>query len=460
MTDAFSPAADLAADDATVPDAAAAEGSPEFEHSLTARKIAARWLEGVTRLKRPLDELVDQDPDLDRLETRDRAFAKLLILTLLRRLRQIDRLIDRCMDREPPRQGPTRDALRLGCAQLLFIGTPPHAAVKSSVALVRRLGAPQHDKLVNAVLRRLAVEGPKMARRQDAGRLAMPEWLWEEWSESFGADTARAIGEALLAEPTLDFSAKGDPHAWAAPLEAKVLATGTLRRPLGGEVTALPGYAEGAWWVQDAAAALPVKLFGPVAGRDALDLCAAPGGKTAQLAAAGARVTAVDRSPNRMRRLAANLARLGLEAEQVTAEAAGWEAPRGYDAVLVDAPCSATGTARRHPDVLHLKTVEDLERLTALQDRLLDAGLRALKPGGTMVYAVCSLQRVEGEERIAALLARAPDLRRVPIDAAEIGGWAECVTADGDLRALPCHRAEEGGLDGFYAARLARAEAA
>ncbi len=219
----------------------------------------------------------------------------------------------------------------------------------------------------------------------------------------------------------------------------------------------LPGFGEGAWWVQDAAAALPVRLLGDVAGRPVLDLCAAPGGKTAQLASLGARVTALDRSQRRLARLKDNLARLSLSAETRVADAESWRPAAPAPFVLLDAPCTATGAIRRHPDVAHLKTRDHVVRLASLQERLLAAAVHMLGPGGVLVYCTCSLEPQEGEQQVARLLAAGAPVRRRPIEPAEIGGLAECITPDGDLRTLPCHLGSKGGLDGFYAARLVRA---
>jgi len=236
------------------------------------------------------------------------------------------------------------------------------------------------------------------------------------------------------------------------------LPTGSLRRHSGGAIMSLPGYQEGAWWVQDAAAAIPATLFGPIAGKRVLDLCAAPGGKTAQLAAAGGNVVAVDRSPRRLQRLKSNLARLHLEAECVVADAATWHPREPSPFVLLDAPCTATGAIRRHPDVPHLKTTDDVARLAAVQERLLDAAVAMLTPGGTLVFCTCSLQPEEGPHQVERLLGRNACIERKPVAPAEIGGLAECLTPDGDLRTFPCHLAEIDGLDGFYAARLVRAQ--
>jgi len=229
-----------------------------------------------------------------------------------------------------------------------------------------------------------------------------------------------------------------------------------LRRQGGGAIANLPGYHEAAWWVQDAAAALPVKLLGNIAGEAVLDLCAAPGGKTAQLVAAGAHVVALDRSPRRVERLNANLARLKLAAETRVADAIQWRPDQPVRFILLDAPCTATGAIRRHPDVPHLKSPDDVIRLAAVQERLLAAAIEMLAPGGMLVYCTCSLEPQEGKQQIERLLAHGAPVKRSPVDPGEIGGLAERVSAEGDLRTLPCHLADREGLDGFFAARLMR----
>lgn len=387
------------------------------------------------------------------MSVRDRGFARLLTATVLRRLGQIDDVLARFLAK-PLQPGAVRDILRLGTAQLLFLETPPHAAVATSVGLAAR--HPAMKGLINAVLRRVAREGGAALAQQDAARLDTPTWLWRNWCESYGEAAARAIAAAHWREAPLDLSVKSDPEIWAARLDATILPTGTLRRAAGGLIENLPGYAEGAWWVQDAAAALPVKLFGSVRGATVADLCAAPGGKTAQLAAQGARVVALDASAARLRRLRDNLARLDLVAECVVTDAATWRPTQPLSFILLDAPCTATGAIRRNPDVPHLKSPADVARLAAQQDRLLANALAGLAPGGTLIYCVCSLEPEEGPARITRLLASGAPVERRPIAAAEIGGLAECVTGDGDLRTLPCHFAEAGGLDGFYACRLVR----
>jgi 16S rRNA (cytosine967-C5)-methyltransferase len=306
------------------------------------------------------------------------------------------------------------------------------------------------------VLRRLSIEGGRLAEAQDAARLNTPDWLWHSWSKSYGEATARAIAAAHLKEAPLDLTLREDGDDWCRKLDATLLPTGSLRRAPGGSIAALPGYAEGVWWVQDAAAALPARLFGNVAGREVVDLCAAPGGKTAQLAAAGAHVTAVDRSPRRLDRLVANFDRLGLPIAAVAADALTWRPDRPIDAVLLDAPCTTTGAIRRHPDVPHLKSPEDVARLSVVQENLLWAAIDMVRPGGVLVYCTCSLEPAEGPQRIEALIEAGAPVARAPVVPDEIGVEAEWITKAGDLRTLPCYLAEYNGLDGFYSARLVK----
>jgi 16S rRNA (cytosine967-C5)-methyltransferase len=425
----------------------------------TARDVALDLLGAVLRRKRPLDDVIDDNPAMGLLSGRDRAFARLLVATVLRRLGQIDELIALCLNTPlAPRAALVHDILRLGVAQLLFLRTPPHAAVATSVDLAHGRGFLSHKGLVNAVLRRLSVEGAEWSREQDAARLNTPDWLWRSWSRSYGPETARAIAIAHLKEAPLDLTVRTDPDVWSEKLQAMQLPSGTLRRQAGGAVTSLPGYAEGAWWVQDAAAALPARLLGDVTGREVVDLCAAPGGKSAQIASAGARVTAIDRSPRRLERLVANFARLGLPIEAVAADALTWRPARPVSAVLLDAPCTTTGAIRRHPDVPHLKTPDDVARLAVVQENLLRAAIDMLKPGGTLVYCTCSLEPEEGPRQIEMLFRAGAPIARRPVNPEEIGGHAEWITTDGDLRTLPCQLPEYDGLDGFFGARLIKTE--
>ena len=425
-----------------------------------ARAVAAHALGAILRRGRTLDQALDATPGLEALSSRDSAFARLLLLTTLRRLGQIDAFLAGLMDRPlPPRRGPVQDVLRLGVCQLAFLETPAHAAVASTVALAHGSRLSPYRGLVNAVLRRASREHGAIAAL-DAPRLNTPDWLWNSWAEAYGEARCRDIAKAHLGEPPLDLSPVADAEdrveALRATLTAQRLPGGTLRLRGAGEVTRLVGYEEGEWWVQDAAAALPARLLGAVAGKRVLEIGAAPGGKTAQLAAAGACVTAVDRSAPRLARLKENLARLRLEAEVVEADALEWSPPAQADMVLLDAPCTATGTIRRHPDIPHVRGPADVERLAALQGRLLARAAAMVAPGGLLVYASCSLQSEECERQVDEFLATSPNFARLPVRADELPGLREAATRAGDLRTLPYQWAEHGGMDGFYAARLRR----
>src|SRR5262249_40249093 len=335
-----------------------------------------------------------------------------------------------------------------------------HAAVDLAVRLVRAdRRAARYAGLVNAVLRRVACEGAQFLAAVDTVALDTPQWLMARWVKTYGAETARAIAVANGTEPALDLTARNDPEHWASAFGGRVLPTGSVRAIVHGPISQLPGYHEGAWWVQDATAALPAKLFGDLRGRTVADLCAAPGGKTAQLAAAGATVIAVDRAPGRLERLRGNLERLHLTAETVAADITQWRAAP-FDAVPPAAPCPSTGTIRRHPDIPWLKRAADIAALSALQRRLAAQASELTKPGGTLIYCTCSLEPEEGVEIIGDLLDHNPSLRRQPISADEVHRRSEGLTPEGDLRTPPCHPPDPdsrlGGLDGFYAARLQR----
>jgi 16S rRNA (cytosine967-C5)-methyltransferase len=401
-----------------------------------------------------LDVALAEAPGAAALDGRDRAFARLLVATYFRRFAAIEAVIDALVERRRGIAPETLAALRLGIAQIRYIGTPAHAAVDASVDLVPpHLGRGQRA-LVNAVLRRVVDHDP--AADPPPERASLAPWLADTLTAAWGPARARAIAAAGQAnDPPLDLSVAADADGWAARLGATLLPTGCLRLTDAGAVDALPGFAEGGWWVQDAAAALPARLLGAGPGMIIADLCAAPGGKTAQLAASGARVLAIDRSAPRMARVAANLARLGLDAERIVADAASWTPPTPLDAVLVDAPCTASGTWRRHPDAAWSKSPDDLARLVALQDRLIDAAWRMLRPGGRLVYCTCSLLPAEGEEVVGRLLASGAPVARLPVTEIEVGDPA-FVTTVGDLRSFPDQWPMVGGIDGFYAARLIR----
>ena len=423
--------------------------------TVLSRRVALEILVACLDKGQPLDDALARHPGFPGLDPRDRAFVRLLLATTLRRLGEIDEVLGLLVER--PLEGANaagRQVLRLGAAQLLFLGTPPHAAVDTSVRLVVDAGLPHLKGLTNAVLRRLSRDGVAMLGDRDPARLNTPQWLWESWLESYGEETTRAIAAAHLIEAPLDLTPRSNAEFWAGQLGGELLPTGTIRREGGGNITELPGFAEGAWWVQDAAATLPARLLGDIAGKRVADLCAAPGGKTLQLAAAGAEVTAVDISARRMTRVGENLARAGLTAKLVTADVGKWVTDETFDAILLDAPCSGTGTLRRHPDIAWLKDEEDVGRLTLTQDRLLVRAADLLKPGGTLAYAVCSLQDDEGPARLEALLARDKRLQRVPVAAEEVPGFAQAITLAGDVRTLPSMWPERHGMDGFFIGRL------
>jgi 16S rRNA (cytosine967-C5)-methyltransferase len=441
------------------PGAAAGVAAP----GLAARRIAAELLEAVLVRGRPLDEQLDGREarrGLSGLAERDRALVRRIVATVLRRLGTLRRLIGDRLSRGLPGEAPrVETALLIGAAQILFLDVPDHAAVDLSVRMVQadRRDA-RYAGLVNAVLRRIARERYAVAALEPLD-LDTPEWLLARWAKTYGAETAHAIALANRAEPPLDLTIKADPERWAATLGGIVMPTGTVRLTASGPIAELAGYGEGAWWVQDAAAALPARLFGELTGRTVADLCAAPGGKTAQLALAGAAVTAVDRAESRMARLAENLGRLGLAATVVVADAENWHGG-SFDAVLVDAPCTATGTIRRHPDIPWRKAPADLAALAALQRRLLDNAITLARPGGTIVFCTCSLEPEEGVDIVNAALKEDSRIARKPLAVGEFPGLDGLISADGDLRTLPCEWPHPdprlSGLDGFYAARLKR----
>jgi len=429
---------------------------------LAVRLVAADSLQGVLRRRRPLDEILESAKAATALAERDRALLRALLGVVLRRLGTLRRLLAMFLDRGLPPQAPrVESALLLGAAQILFLNVPDHAAVDLAVRLAQAdPRAAPFAGLVNAVLRRVTREGAARVATLDAVALDTPDWLMARWTAAYGAATARAIAAANGHEAALDVTVKSDPEFWAAKLGGRVLATGSVRVVAPGAVDALPGFAEGAWWVQDAAAALPARLFGDIRDCRVADLCAAPGGKTAELILAGAKVTAVDRAPARLQRLRDNLTRLSLEAETVCADIEQWSA-EPFDAVLLDAPCSSTGTIRRHPDVPWLKTSDDIVKLSRLQHRLLGRAVELTKPGGTLIYCTCSLEPEENENAVADLLAREPRMRRAAVTASEVFGRDELISKSGDLRTLPCHFPDSdsrfAGVDGFYAVRLIKA---
>ncbi|MGD0531617.1 MAG: transcription antitermination factor NusB [Methyloceanibacter sp.] len=441
----------------------AAASARAAQAGLSARRAAVELLVAVLDKKQSLDELLSRSLAtgwmLD-LPQRDRALTRAIVATSLRRRGQIDHLLGTFLERGlPEKAGTLYPILLSAAAQLIFLKTPPHAAIDLAVRLAQYdARAKRYDKLVNAVLRRVARDGETIALSLDAARVNTPDWLWSRWVAHYGAARAHAIAAANLVEPPLDLTVKSDPEGWAMQLSGRVLPTAGVRLLPKGRIEAFPGYAEGAWWVQDAAASLPARLLGNVAGKRVADLCAAPGGKTAQLARAGASVVAVDISAARLRVLSANLVRLGLDATAVVADAVTWSPDERFDAVLLDAPCSSTGTIRRHPDIPYLKSPKEIESLAALQARLLDNAAALLKPGGSLVYSTCSLEPEEGEAQIAALTVRNQELRLDDIAPDDVFGQRDWIESPVCLRTFPYQldlgSPEWSGMDGFFAARL------
>lgn len=436
----------------------------DLQVGLPARRAAVELLVAVLQKKQALDDILGRSLEkgaMFNLPVRDRALTRAIVGASLRRKGQIDHVLNSFLERGlPEKSGTLYPILLSAAAQLIFLKTPPHAAIDLAVTLAQYdPRAKRYDKLVNAVLRRVATEGEAIASALDAGRVNTPDWLWTRWVSYWGEARAHAIAASHLVEPPLDVTVKSDPELWAERLSGRVLPTGSVRLLPKGRIEALPGFDEGAWWVQDVAASLPARLLGDVRGKRVADLCAAPGSKTAQLALAGAAVTAVDLSKTRLRMLGENLERLSLSAELIVSDAATFSTDEKFDAVLLDAPCSSTGTIRRHPDIPYLKSAKDIEALTALQARLLDNAVTLLKPGGRLVYSTCSLEPEEGEAQIAALMVRDDGLRLDPVGKEELAGhWIE---PSGCLRTFPyelkLNTPEWSGMDGFFAARLIRA---
>jgi 16S rRNA (cytosine967-C5)-methyltransferase len=435
---------------------------PPGIEGLKTRDVAVSAIYTVLVEHRPFDDAFARAAASRDLPGRDRAFARLIATTVLRHRGSLHAVLSTYLAKPlPERMGRLDEILLAAAAQLLLLQTPPHAVISLAVDQCRAdSAAKRFANLANAVLRRVSESGHGRLASLDNVTLTIPDWLLSRWNEAYGPAEARQIARASLTEPALDLTVKSDPEQWAERIGAVVLPTGSIRCAQAGRVEELPGYNEGAWWVQDAAAALPVKLLGDVAGLSVLDLCAAPGGKTAQLAAAGADVTAVDKSAGRLGRLNENLSRLGLTATIAVSDALTFASEKQFDAILLDAPCTSTGTIRRHPDILYLKRPEDIPALAALQKNLLERAAVLVKPGGVLVYCTCSLEPEEGEMQVAAFLDRHTEFTRRPVMLDQETVPMSWRTRDGDLRTLPMHFADlpEGlqGLDGFFAASLVK----
>ncbi|CAN7190708.1 RsmB/NOP family class I SAM-dependent RNA methyltransferase [Mesorhizobium sp. LjNodule214] len=434
---------------------------------LAARKAAARLLAAVIDARTPLDGLTDHDnghPQYKALDLRDRALVRAILVTALRYRMTIAGLLARRLEKPLPANATVLShILHVAAAQILFLDIPDSAAV--DLAVTHAKSDPRtlrFSGLVNGVLRTLARSKEAELAAALAATDEAPKWFSDRLKAAYGPEKTKQILAAHRHEAPVDFSVKSDPALWAERFGGIVLRTGTVRvEKLSASVPDLPGFADGAWWVQDAAASLPARLFGDVNGLRVADLCAAPGGKTAQLILAGAKVTAVDTSKNRLMRLAQNLERLGLSAKIVQADLLDYQPEELFDAVLLDAPCSSTGTARRHPDVPWTKTMADVEKLAGLQARLLARAVGLVKPGGRIVFSNCSLDPIEGEEFYRVFLAGTADIVDDPVQPGEFAGLDAFLTPQGTLRTTPADLVLEtlgvSGLDGFFAARMRRA---
>ncbi|WP_395688871.1 RsmB/NOP family class I SAM-dependent RNA methyltransferase [Aestuariivirga sp.] len=425
---------------------------------LAVRQFACDVLKTIISKRLTVDEAVRGHSGLGRLEHRDQALVSSIVLTAFRHRGEIGKILEKLVDRPLPRKsGPTHDILTLGISQLLFLGMPAHAVIDLAVRSAKADGHARHFAgLVNAVLRRVAVEGPALLQDLDAPRLNTPDWLWARWQRTYGLANAGDIASAHSQKPGLDISFTESVAPWADRLGGTILANGQLR--LAAEYSAIPsipGFQEGAWWVQDAAATIPARLFGELRGKSVLDLCAAPGGKTLQMASMGAHVTAVDISADRLRLLHDNLARTRLTAEVQVADVLSGRLSGQWDAVLLDAPCSATGTIRRHPELPWIRQESQVTRLADTQHRLLQAATRLVKPDGLLVYCTCSLEPEEGEEQVQTFLEENPNFELTPATEPVLPDGA--LRPEGWVRTLPSMAyGQEAGMDAFFAALMRR----
>lgn len=436
----------------------------EDQPGLAARQAATRLLSAVIDARTPLDALTDGEhghPQYLALDGRDRALVRAILVSALRFRRTIEAIIAGQLERPLPGNARSLSALlHVAAAQILFLDVPDSAAVNLAVAQAKAdPRSARFAALVNAVLRNIGRRKDLLLPKTLEETTDAPDWMVERLDDAYGRETALRILQVHRTESPVDFSVKSSPELWAERLGGRVLPNGSVRvDDLTVSVPELPGFSEGEWWVQDAAASLPPRMLGDVAGLEVADLCAAPGGKTAALALAGAKVTAVDQSGNRLRRLRGNLARLGLSAEVVEADILQWQPERKFDAILLDAPCSSTGTVRRHPDVLWTKSPEDIARLAGLQRRLLERCFELVKPGGVVVFSNCSLDREEGEDLVRSLLSDRPDISLDPIRPEELPGAAHFIADEGWLRTIPTpddgQLQQLAGVDGFFAARF------
>lgn len=428
---------------------------------LASRRVAARALTLTLKQQRTLEAALERQEEFSALPPEDRAFARAISAATLRRLGQTEAILNAFLSKPLAETSEgARTLLLTGAAQLLWLGVPAHAVVSSAVNLAaERNDARKLKGLINAVLRKVATEG-RTRIAQTSPRDNLPDWMRRSWRKSFGPAGLGRICEALTHPPALDLTLKEgeDAARWAETLDARILPNGSLRRETVRDVTALPGYGDGVWWAQDAAASLPARLLDAQPGETVVDLCAAPGGKTMQLAASGARVTAIDNSEHRLERLRENLVRTGLDARVLATDGRGWTPKRPVDAVLLDAPCTATGTLRRHPEAAWIKRETDVDKMAELQMALTKAAGKMLKPGGRLILCTCSLQYEEGEGLAKAVQRKLPELKAAPFEKSEVPGVEDALNPDGFVRTTPAFWPDYGGMDGFFIARFRRSD--
>ncbi len=453
---------------------------PRQRVGLAARKAAAAMLERVVDRHQTFDTITNEKSghgSYQALIAKDRALVRAILLTALRHRGRLEFVLLGALDRKPPQKARhLLHTLHVAAAQILYMDVPDSAAVNLAVTALRDdRRSSRFAAMANAVLRRISREKEAFLEKAHAWQLAFPKWLADLIRRDYGQEKAAAIAAMIAEEPLLDLTLRGDlsrenRDKLVKELQGTRLPTGSVRLDTSTPIEKLPGFDEGAWWVQDAASALPARLLGPVDGLHIADLCAAPGGKTAQLVTSGAQVTSVDISSARLTRLKQNLIRLNLAADVVKADIFEWQSDRKFDAILLDAPCSSTGTMRRHPDVMWVKTAEDTAELAILQRRMISRSAELLKPGGTLIYANCSLLKQEGEDIVADITKSSFELEFIPLKAGEHKDLEQFINKQGTLRTLPSDLpAKElggadldirsGGMDGFFAARFRKSGA-
>lgn len=423
------------------------------------RQTATLMLQKVLTQRAFFSDIKNTD---DSLDSKDQAFVNMLVLTSLRHLVFIKKVLHQyAKKRLPEKVAFAEYALLLGITEVLYMDTPDYAVINTYVEIVKSQTDKYVSGFVNAILRKICADKEELIKR-DEGEFFTSEFF-RILNDSYGKKTVAKIQKASLQEPSLDLSVKSDPQAWAKKLNATLLSNGSIRLSDKGRITNIEGFDDGSWWVQDVAATLPVLSLGDIKGQRVLDMCAAPGGKTAQLINAGALVTSLDISETRLLKLRENIARLQLEQpETICADGLDYLTNfRGekFDIIVLDAPCSATGTIRRHPELVHIKSQKDIEKQANLQQRFLHNSANALRQDGYLIYCVCSMSAIEGEVQIQNFLDRHPHFKLVPIVEADINqfnqqSFAELITEEGFIRTLPFHLQEQGGMDSFFIAKL------